>query len=120
MRHGQTDWNKEGLIQGGTDHPLNNTGREQAVAMSKTLADVKVDAVYVRSHLRAHQGAAHELSAACINIVTQHVLFCPIGSGSCILTITRFPLTRFQIAFNKPILAIHATARKWEVFSYSG
>ena len=88
--------------------------------MAKALADVKVDAVYARSHLRAHQGAAHELSAACINIVTQHVLFCPIGPGSCILTITQFPSTRFQIDFNKPILVLHATARKWEVFSYSG
>ena len=71
--------------------------------MTKTLADVKVDAVYARSHLRAHQAAAHELSAACINIVNQDVLFCPIGPGSCILTITRFPLTKFQIDFNRPI-----------------
>ena len=58
VRHGQTDWNKEGRIQGGTDNPLNNTGREQAAAMAKTLAEVKVDAVYVSSHLRAQQTAA--------------------------------------------------------------
>ena len=58
VRHGQTDWNKEGRIQGGTDNPLNSTGREQAAAMAKTLADVKVDAVYVSSHLRAQQTAA--------------------------------------------------------------
>ena len=120
MRHGQTDWNNEGRIQRGTDNPLSSTGREQAAAMAKALADVKVDAVYARSHLRAHQGAAHELSAACINIVTQHVLFCPIGPGSCILTIARSPSTRFQIDVNKPILVLHATARKREVFSYSG
>jgi 2,3-bisphosphoglycerate-dependent phosphoglycerate mutase len=57
VRHGQTDWNKEGRIQGGTDNPLNATGREQAAAMAKLLADVKIDAVYVSSHQRARQTA---------------------------------------------------------------
>ncbi len=58
VRHGQTDWNKEGRIQGGTDNPLNATGREQAASMAKLLEDVKIDAVYVSSHLRAKQTAA--------------------------------------------------------------
>ncbi len=58
VRHGQTDWNKDGRIQGGTDNPLNATGREQAAAMAKTLGDVRVDAVYVSSHQRARQTAA--------------------------------------------------------------
>lgn len=58
VRHGQTDWNKDGRIQGGTDNPLNATGRDQAATMARTLADVKVDAVYVSSHQRARQTAA--------------------------------------------------------------
>jgi 2,3-bisphosphoglycerate-dependent phosphoglycerate mutase len=57
VRHGQTDWNKDGRIQGGTDNPLNATGREQAAAMARLMAEVKVDAVYVSSHQRARQTA---------------------------------------------------------------
>ena len=57
VRHGQTDWNKDGRIQGGTDNPLNATGREQAAAMSRLMAEVKVDTVYVSSHQRARQTA---------------------------------------------------------------
>ena len=57
VRHGQTDWNREGRIQGGTDNPLNATGREQAATMARTLADVRVDAVYVSSQQRARQTA---------------------------------------------------------------
>ncbi len=58
VRHGQTDWNKDGRIQGGTDNPLNTTGREQAAAMGRLMAEVKVDTVYVSSHQRARQTAA--------------------------------------------------------------
>ncbi len=57
VRHGQTDWNKDGRIQGGTDNPLNATGREQAAALGNVMAEVKLDAVYASSHKRAQQTA---------------------------------------------------------------
>ncbi|OCG73106.1 histidine phosphatase family protein [Microbacterium sediminis] len=39
VRHGQTDWNLEGRIQGSTDVPLNDTGRRQAREAAERLRD---------------------------------------------------------------------------------
>ncbi|MBS1103364.1 histidine phosphatase family protein [Gluconobacter sp. Dm-62] len=38
LRHGETDWNRQGLAQGRTDIPLNETGLTQATRAGETLA----------------------------------------------------------------------------------
>lgn len=40
IRHGETDWNRQGLIQGWTDTPLNERGHVQARAVAQALLSV--------------------------------------------------------------------------------
>ncbi|WP_167549477.1 histidine phosphatase family protein [Thioalkalivibrio sp. ALJ1] len=57
VRHGQTDWNKEGRLQGDTDNSLNATGRSQAYANAEALANVQVDHIYPSGLARAIETA---------------------------------------------------------------
>lgn len=58
IRHGQTEWNKQGLMQGGGyDIPLNENGLSQAAYAAEELSAIPLD-VIASSHLqRAHQTA---------------------------------------------------------------
>jgi broad specificity phosphatase PhoE len=46
VRHGETEWNQDKRIQGQTDIPLNERGREQAKALAKRLASIPLDVIY--------------------------------------------------------------------------
>ena len=51
LRHGETDWNAQGLSQGRTDIPLNGVGLAQARRAAKTLAGIGGIATVVASPL---------------------------------------------------------------------
>ncbi len=57
LRHGETDWNAQGLSQGNVDIPLNETGRAQAVSAAAMLANRGIATVISSPLSRAHDTA---------------------------------------------------------------
>ena len=69
IRHGETDWNRDGRFQGHADPPLNELGREQAEELAVQLGAEEITAVYSSPLRRAFETArtvaqAHGLAAA--------------------------------------------------------
>jgi probable phosphoglycerate mutase len=72
VRHGETEWNRLGRVQGRTDIPLNDTGREQARAAGRRLAGQRWDAVVASPLARAADTAriiADELGLGGVELV---------------------------------------------------
>jgi 2,3-bisphosphoglycerate-dependent phosphoglycerate mutase len=57
VRHGETDWNATGRIQGHNDTPLNDVGRQQARRVARRLAREPVRALYSSDLARAFETA---------------------------------------------------------------
>ena len=57
IRHGQTNWNKEGRIQGKTDIELNEKGIEQAKEAKNILKDYPIDMIVSSTLKRAKKTA---------------------------------------------------------------
>jgi broad specificity phosphatase PhoE len=56
-RHGETEWNVIGKMQGQTDIPLNAKGREQALLLRDTLRGITIDAIYSSTLSRSRDTA---------------------------------------------------------------
>lgn len=67
FRHGQTDWNKEGRIQGHLDVPLNETGRAEGLRLARALRRVPIRLVLSSDLSRAVDTATITLAEAIRN-----------------------------------------------------
>jgi alkylation response protein AidB-like acyl-CoA dehydrogenase/broad specificity phosphatase PhoE len=56
-RHGQTDWNRDGRLQGSRDVSLNEKGLRQARRLRRRLAGLELDAVYASTLQRSLETA---------------------------------------------------------------
>jgi broad specificity phosphatase PhoE len=57
VRHGETDWNAEGRLQGHTDRPLSDYGRRQAQQLAGEREDEELEAIYSSDLARARETA---------------------------------------------------------------
>jgi len=57
VRHGQTDWNVQGKLQGHADIPLNNTGRAAAAGLSERIREIDFDVCFSSDLQRAIETA---------------------------------------------------------------
>lgn len=57
LRHGETDWNREGRMQGSADIPLNETGMAQAERARDLLKGIEISRIVCSPLQRARQTA---------------------------------------------------------------
>lgn len=74
MRHGKTDWNAEYRLQGRTDIPLNDEGRQMAKDAAIEYKDIHLDICYCSPLLRAQETAKLVLENRNIPIITDNRL----------------------------------------------
>jgi len=79
IRHGQTDWNRDGRLQGSSNIPLNDTGRGQAADAVAVLDGTLWDAIVSSPLSRAREtaqiisdGLGIELGPSYDNLIERH------------------------------------------------
>lgn len=74
VRHGETDWNQAGLLQGQTDIALNAQGLEQAREAAERLKEVPFEIAFCSPLIRAKRTAETIIGDRKINLTTDERL----------------------------------------------
>ena len=81
LRHGATDWNRQGRFQGRTDNPLNDDGIAQAHAAAQRLQHVPFDYVVTSPLIRAAKTAGIIAAASSRPMaIDDGIIECDFGS----------------------------------------
>lgn len=70
VRHGETEWNKDKLLQGSTDIPLSDSGRRLAQLSGEALANTPFDRIYSSPLHRAYETACLFRGKQKVEIIT--------------------------------------------------
>jgi len=70
LRHGETEWNAQGRMQGALNSPLTQVGRKQAVRQGEILASVDLSGFDI---LTSPQGRAFETAAIALSRQVAHL-----------------------------------------------
>lgn len=83
LRHGETDWNREGRLQGHTDISLNPNGRMQIAQVAKGMADIcsNIDLIICSPLSRARESA--EIAAENLHYSIDQVIVEPMLIERC-------------------------------------
>ncbi|MEB9406100.1 histidine phosphatase family protein [Bacillus cereus] len=100
VRHGQTDWNFQEIIQGREDIPLNEIGKKQASQSAAALQEETWDIIISSPLIRA-QETANEIATA-------------VGLQSILLD-ERFVERNFGEASGKPVAAVRESIAEGKV-----
>lgn len=74
IRHGETDWNAGGRLQGQIDIPLNDSGTRQAQLLAQSLVGMDIAAIYSSDLLRAKQTAEIVGQALSLDVLLNEAL----------------------------------------------
>lgn len=74
IRHGKTEWNKINKLQGRTDIPLSDEGREMAAKAAKEYANTNFDICFCSPLVRALETAKILLDGRDVEIITDNRL----------------------------------------------
>lgn len=80
VRHGRTDWNDKGLMQGASNIPLNKAGEKQALLAHEKLKDVNFDVCFSSPLKRTSQTAEIIINNKCAIIYDDLLLERGLGS----------------------------------------
>lgn len=73
-RHGETEWNSQGRIQGQHDTPLTAKGKEQALKLGEKFKEIKFEAIFSSDQLRAKRTAEIAKLDRDLEVITKKVI----------------------------------------------
>jgi broad specificity phosphatase PhoE len=79
FRHGQTDWNANFRLQGHTNIPLNELGKEQSRELAKRMTSLKIEVVLSSDLIRAQETANIVIAQSVPRIITKDLREAMLG-----------------------------------------